>query len=158
MDAPRNDGFSDPPLFPALAANPLTFAELSAANRARCDRWHPGFPVDDNWSASDWSNAMAGEAGELAEAVLVLLAQLGAATGNVANTVKKIRRHECGLVGNLNVPIDELRQKAGYELADVELYLDLLAQYLKIDRVPALIEKFNIVSEKQGFPERLEVR
>lgn len=43
----------------------------------------------------------------------------------------------------------------GEELADVFLYLDLLAGYYGVDLPAAIVKKFNKVSEKQGFPERL---
>jgi NTP pyrophosphatase (non-canonical NTP hydrolase) len=115
----------------------LTFDEVSAMNRARAQRWHPGYPDDEGWSIADWSNAMAGEAGE------------------ACNVVKKIRRHECGLRGQLDPPLVELRIGLAEELADVYLYLDLLATKAGIN-LPAIIRaKFNEVSERQGFPERL---
>lgn len=116
---------------------PLSFDEVTASNRARCERWHPGFPNDDEWSTADWSNAMCGEAGEL------------------ANVVKKLRRHECGLANNGDPTPDELREKAADEIADVFLYLNLLAEKLGIDMPAAIVDKFNRVSELQEFPERL---
>jgi len=45
------------------ALTDLTFAEVARVNRLRCERWNPGFP-DDGWTGADWSNALAGEAGE----------------------------------------------------------------------------------------------
>ena len=116
---------------------PLSFDEVTAANRARCERWHPGFPTDDDWVLSDWSNAMCGEAGEL------------------ANVVKKMRRHECGLANAGDPPIEELREKAASEIADVFLYLNLLAEKLDIDMPAAIVDKFNEKSVEQDFPERL---
>jgi NTP pyrophosphatase (non-canonical NTP hydrolase) len=118
----------------------LTFAEVTAANRGRCERWHPGFPKDEDWSLADWSNAMCGEAGE------------------AANVVKKIRRYECGLRGPLDGHVDELRAKLAHELADIFLYLDLLATKADIDLPAAIVEKFNLVSERQDFPDRLPRR
>jgi NTP pyrophosphatase (non-canonical NTP hydrolase) len=41
------------------------------------------------------------------------------------------------------------------ELADVFLYLDLLASKCGIDLPAAIVRKFNVVSERQDFPERL---
>lgn len=58
----------------------LTFATVTATNRTRCGRWHPGFP-NDGWTGADWSNAVCGEAGEM------------------ANVVKKLRRIEFGTPG-----------------------------------------------------------
>jgi NTP pyrophosphatase (non-canonical NTP hydrolase) len=115
----------------------LTFAQVSEVNRSRCLRWHPGFPDDEDWSLADWSNAMAGEAGE------------------ACNVVKKIRRHQCGLIGQLDPPLIELRIALAEELADVFLYLDLLASKAGIDLPTIIRAKFNEVSERQGFPERL---
>lgn len=116
----------------------LTFLKLSTTNEKRAKRWHPGFPDDNaDWSGADWSNAMCGEAGE------------------VANVVKKLRRYECGLKGELDPPEDELRAALALEIADVICYADLLATYYGIDLGAAVARKFNIVSERQGFPERL---
>ena len=41
------------------------------------------------------------------------------------------------------------------ELADTVAYADLLAQYYGIDLGRAVREKFNHVTERAGFPERL---
>lgn len=118
----------------------LTFELIHDTNRARCERWHPGFPDDEVWSVADWSNALAGEVGEL------------------ANVVKKLRRHECGQQGALDPPVDDLRAQAADEAADVFLYLDLLCTRLGLDLPAAIASKFNRVSERQAFPERLPER
>lgn len=118
----------------------MTFAEVTAVNRERCGRWHPGFPNDDDWSGADWSNAMCGEAGEL------------------ANVVKKLRRVECGYPSNpLKPEQDEtwLRAALADEAADVYLYLDLLCVKYGVDLPAAIVRKFNAVSERQGLPDRL---
>jgi NTP pyrophosphatase (non-canonical NTP hydrolase) len=41
------------------------------------------------------------------------------------------------------------------ELADVYTYLDLLATKADIDLPAAIVAKFNKVSRRQGFPDRL---
>ncbi len=121
----------------------LTFAQVSVVNRQRCERWHPGFPhgapmtESDDWTGADWSNAMCGEAGE------------------VANVVKKLRRAEVGLRGVLDGDRADLLTKLADEIADVYCYLDLLATFYGIDVPAAIVTKFNAVSELQGFPERL---
>jgi NTP pyrophosphatase (non-canonical NTP hydrolase) len=115
----------------------LTFADVTAANRSRASRWHPGYPDDADWTVADWSNAMCGEAGEL------------------ANVIKKLRRYEFGLRGAGDPTEDDLRAMAAKEVADVYLYLDLLATKLGVDLPAAVVAKFNEVSERQGFPERL---
>jgi NTP pyrophosphatase (non-canonical NTP hydrolase) len=134
----------------------LTFAQLSAANYSRVLRWHENFP-EDGWSGGDWSNAMMGEVGEIAEEVLALLAKLTAVSGNAANTVKKLRRVETDTLANdprPHIPADLLMKVAG-ELADTQIYLDLLARKLGIDLAQATIDKFDKVSIDRGFPERL---
>ena len=134
----------------------LDLAELRAANVARMHRWHG---EDDGWTLADWSNAMNGEAGE------------------VANVVKKIRRTETpglweaqkypgdsGLaqITLAAMPADEAREallvKLADECADVLCYLDLLAHEAGIDLGQAVASKFNRVSQAQGFPERIVSR
>lgn len=118
----------------------LTFKTVRDTNNSRCRRWHPGFnDGTDPWNGADWSNAMQGEAGE------------------AGNVVKKIRRLECHYPDykQLNVTMGEFREQLGDELADTFLYLDLLAQYYGVDLAAAIVRKFNLVSEANGFPERL---
>ncbi len=116
----------------------LTIRRITEVNKDRGGRWHPGFPdAASEWTGSDWSNAMCGEAGE------------------AANVVKKLRRWETGAANAGDPAYDELIKMLSYEIADVFLYLDLLATYYGIDIEAAIIEKFNLTSQKQGFPERL---
>jgi NTP pyrophosphatase (non-canonical NTP hydrolase) len=116
----------------------LSFASLSQINRQRCQRWHPGFP-EDSWTGADWSNAMQGEAGE------------------AGNVVKKLRRAELGTQGALDPPALALRAQLGDEIADTVIYADLLAQFYGLDLALCVARKFNAVSEREGFPERLSV-
>lgn len=113
----------------------LSFDDLRRVNATRCERWHS--EDSSPWSLADWSNALCGEAGEL------------------ANFVKKIRRHETGARNDGDPSVEELRAKARLELADVVTHADLLAMKLGVDLAEAIREKFNKVSEKFGFPERL---
>jgi len=113
----------------------LGFSELRRVNVTRCERWHG--PGSDPWTAADWSNATCGEAGEM------------------ANVIKKIRRHETGAVNEGDPPLATLKAMAAEEIADVVIYADLLAKYLGIDLGQAIRSKFNKVSVKYGFPERL---
>lgn len=116
----------------------LTFDKVSEANKVRCNRWHPGFPDDNTWTGADWSNATCGEAGEM------------------ANVVKKLRRLETGTgPGVDDPPEDVLRSMLADEIADVFTYLDLLATFYGIDLPAAVVAKFNRVSVRQGFPDRL---
>lgn len=113
----------------------LTFQALREVNVTRCKKWHP--PESTPWTAADWSNALFGEAGEL------------------ANIIKKIRRHETGAVNAGDPTLTGLKLMAKKEIADVAIYLDLLADYLGVDLGEAIREKFNETSQKFGFPERL---
>jgi NTP pyrophosphatase (non-canonical NTP hydrolase) len=118
----------------------LSFGQLRHGNVTRCRRWHPGFLTgeDDEWTGADWSNAMCGEAGE------------------AANVVKKIRRVETGTdPGPDDPPYPRLMEMLADELADVVTYCDLLAAFYDIDLGAAVVDKFNRVSERQGFPDRL---
>lgn len=92
----------------------LTFSELRKANVERCNKH---FHELEDWSPSDWSNAMAGEAGE------------------TCNLTKKIRRGE-------DIPLHRLAD----EIADVVIYADLLAARLGLDLGECVRQKFNIVS------------
>ena len=112
----------------------LTFADLRAVNLVRCARWHEGGVA--GWSLSDWAVAMAGEAGE------------------TCNVVKKLNRIRDGLTGN-NIDEAALRASLGDEIADTLIYLDLLAAAAGIDLAKAVVNKFNAVSMRVGFPERL---
>jgi len=114
-----------------------TFREFSSINRERAAMWHQG---GEPWSLADWSNALAGEVGEL------------------ANFVKKIRRLETGTGGRISEQDRTvLTVSALKEVADVYLYLDLVAEQLDpqltMDQIISV--KFNITSSTFGFPHRL---
>lgn len=112
----------------------MTFEQLRQANISRCSRWHPrGL---NEWSLSDWAVATAGEMGE------------------ALNLVKKLNRERDGIVGN-SLTTNELKSKLADELADVAIYLDIMAASEGIDLAQAIVTKFNRTSEKVGFPERL---
>lgn len=112
----------------------LSFGELRRANVSRCARWHPeGL---NSWSLSDWAVAAAGEMGE------------------ACDLIKKLNRVRDGLVGN-RADEAELRAALGKEIADTVIYLDLLAERAGIDLSAVIRAKFNEVSARNGFPERL---
>lgn len=113
----------------------LTFAELREQNSTRVLRWHDA--KSEPWTGADWSNAMCGEAGE------------------TANVVKKLRRAETGTLAQGDPDEATLRAMLADEIGDVICYLDLLALHYGIDMAEAVASKFNRVSERQGFPERL---
>lgn len=140
--------------------NTLSFEQLRNANIARGAKWHPGFPeTDTGWNLADWANALGGESGELAEAVelLLLITRVSVSTGNAQNNVKKVRREEENLSNVGDPKVEKLVADIGEELADVITYCDLLATKLGIDLGDAVAQKFNKVSNKQGFNNFLPV-
>jgi NTP pyrophosphatase (non-canonical NTP hydrolase) len=96
---------------------------LSKANAERL-RITPSYEkCRTEWTLADWSNALAGETGEL------------------CNLIKKIRRGD-------NIDSKEV----GKELADIVIYADLLASQLGLDMSECLREKFNEVSDRVHCP------
>lgn len=117
-------------------ASGLSFDVLRQANVTRCEKWHPlGIG---SWSPSDWLTACMGELGEL------------------AGEVKMFNRERDGLVGNKEQFTSEERKlRMAKEAADVVIYLDLFCAERGIDLGAAIVRKFNEVSERVGFPDRL---
>lgn len=114
----------------------MKFETLRKANRLRLPQFknrkgeyvHTKADGSD-WALSAWSNAVAGEAGEL------------------CNLIKKIERGDHTL--------EEVREEVAYEIADVITYLDILALRCGIDMGDATRVKFNIVSERVGVNVRI---
>lgn len=79
-----------------------------------------------DWSVSDWVECVTGELGEF------------------ANLHKKYRRGD--------VDYDTFIKEGAKELADIQIYLDILALQLKLNLGQITKEKFNEVSEKIGCP------
>ena len=118
----------------------LTFNDLSTANLSRGNRWHKNGLQD--WTTSDWAIAMAGESGE------------------VCNTVKKLNRLRSEMK-NINShdqvsSEEEAISRIGEEIADTIIYSDLLAQSLGLNLADEIVKKFNFISERYGFPEKLQ--
>ncbi len=109
----------------------MTFSER---NRIRCES-PTGFnhPLA-SWSLSDWMTAVCGEIGE------------------AANIVKKLNRCRDGIPGNRETK-EELEHALGHELADVYIYLDLLAQAAGMNLHKLAEIKFQITSQKIGYIE-----
>lgn len=109
----------------------LTFQTLRDANVARLplfknkhgDLAHAK-PDGSDWSPAQWLQAIVGELGEY------------------ANKRKKFER------GDLT--LEEFTEEAKSELADVMIYLDLLAFQLGVDLGHAVRSKFNEVSRRVG--------
>lgn len=113
----------------------LSFARLRNQNVKRCEEvFHPV----NNWTHERWSNAMAGECGE------------------VCNAVKKLNRLEDGTNTEKDPQTEqECMDDIAQELADLIIYADLLAARCGIDLEDAITEKFNAVSELRQSTVRL---
>lgn len=109
------------------------FSRLRSANARRC---HQSFHSLNAWSPTDWSNAVAGEAGEL------------------CNITKKMLRiapnPEAPMTGQELMEYNALRMKAGDEIADTVIYCDLLATRLGFRLADLVVGKFNEVSARVG--------
>lgn len=102
----------------------VTFNVLRGANRRRQEEWPGNEHADVPFRAIE----LAGEAGEVAEAV------------------KKFLRAERGIKGSTAT-----REDIADEMGDLLVSLDLLANQLGIDLGRAVEKKFNATSEKYGM-------
>ncbi len=107
----------------------MNFADLRTANRARQQEWPGSAQADTAFRAIE----VAGESGEVAEAV------------------KKLLRERRGIKGS-TASVESVAD----EIADTIIALDLLAENLGIDIGPALARKFNATSEKYGLKTRID--
>lgn len=115
----------------------LTFKDFSALNLKRCEDADGFNHAINSWSLGDWMTAMTGEVGE------------------AANIIKKMNRHRDNVTNPGDPSMVELREMLKAELADIDIYLDLMFSRLGFDREAAIREKFNATSEKIGAPHRL---
>lgn len=113
--------------------NGLSFRTLREANINRLPQFRDAkgnlahsHPTEGDWSPAEWLQATVGELGEL------------------ANLMKKIRR------GDFDIEDPAVAAEVRHELADVAIYLDILALQFDVDLGRAIREKFNIVSERVG--------
>jgi NTP pyrophosphatase (non-canonical NTP hydrolase) len=109
--------------------------DLRALREASVKRCEQSFTTCRDWTPADWSNAMAGEAGELLELLLPMITR----TNTICNLTKKIQRGD-------DLPLEEV----GKEIADVVIYADLLSHRLGIDLSDAIRKKFDEVSARVG--------
>lgn len=148
--------YSKSPYKESIVQPGLTFDSLRKMSKARSDAWG-GMGL--SWSKADWSNAMAGESGELDEAVLDLVMitlSKSAKVGQIANAVKKLRRHETNISQSKGPTTPEAalaRIKA--EIGDVATYLDLLATHCGLRLEDCVRDTYNAVSERENFPHRI---
>lgn len=122
--------------------NHLTFANLRSANIKRVglfknkhgDLAHSE-PDGSDWSLSQWSNAVAGEVGEMSEALLIAKHM-----GTICNITKKIDRGD--------FTVEQARENLGNEMADIVCHVDLLALQMDLDLGEAVRNKFNEISDR----------
>ncbi len=132
-------------------ANPMTFdkpapsrpeppqlEQLRRANSERARLWHERDGIAE-WNVADWSNAAAGEMGEVCGAAKDLRAL------ETATDQSLVSRHL----------VDACRSRLSDEIADTILYLALLAESQGIDLWDALVAKFDDVSRRFGFTQTL---
>ena len=110
----------------------MNFKEFSKINRDRSESPEGFNHKLSSWSLSDWFTATTGELGE------------------AANIAKKLNRYRDGIRGNTRTK-EELQQDLADEIADVFIYLDLLAQSENICLEEAILHKFNETSNKIGY-------
>ena len=103
----------------------LTFDNLREANIKRLENTLK-FAKSKDWSIAQWERAVTGEWGEY------------------SNFMKKVDRGD--------FDFSEAKEDVAKELADVQIYLDLLCHKLDIDLGEAVVSKFNEVSEKVNSP------
>lgn len=115
----------------------LTFRALRGANVARLPQFRNAKGAaahlkedGSDWTPAQWLQAVVGELGEYAN---------------------KRKKYERGDISH-----EEFWTEAWKELADVVIYLDLLALQLNIDLGVAVMDKFNEVSERVGSSVRLD--
>lgn len=72
--------------------------------------------------------------------------------GEVADSIKKLLRHDNGTVGNTGQTRDQLLEAIKEEIGDVLITVDMLADMLGIDLADAFVSKFNKTSRKVGIP------
>jgi NTP pyrophosphatase (non-canonical NTP hydrolase) len=109
---------------------------FSQRNRERCES-PQGFNHGlHSWTLSEWMTVTMGELGE------------------AANIIKKLNRDRDCIPGN-TTDKETLEKHLSEELADVACYLDLLCQAAGFDLETIREQKFNIVSKKIGYKEKL---
>jgi NTP pyrophosphatase (non-canonical NTP hydrolase) len=120
------------PDMPGMRTDPF-LATLRAANLSRVVRFgHGDIKAPHGWGPMQWGCALAGEVGEL------------------CNFLKKYQRQMPS-----DPSPDDLHSEIAKEIADVFIYLDLLASTFDLDLSRIITLKFNATSKKFGFPERL---
>jgi len=115
----------------------LTFNTLRGGNRARLPEFKnsKGKKAHSKKDGSDWSPAQ----------------WLQAVVGELGEYANKRKKYERG-----DITAAEFKEEAKKELADVVVYLDILAFQLGIDLGQAVMDKFNEVSVRVGSRIRID--
>jgi NTP pyrophosphatase (non-canonical NTP hydrolase) len=112
----------------------VVFPYFSMANRFRCEDKNGFNHSVHSWYPEQWTNALAGEAGE------------------ACNIAKKMLRIRQGVRGNKDGDdYESLRLKLARELADVIIYADLAIQSLGMIPEEVIIKTFNDKSKEIGY-------
>jgi len=114
----------------------MDFKDFSVFNRRRCEAKGGFNHALSSWSLSDWITATCGELGE------------------AANIAKKLNRVRDGIPGNSETA-GELKGALAEEIADVFIYLDLMAQSQGFNLEDIVVLKFQKTSEKIGYDDKL---
>lgn len=103
----------------------LTFATLRSRNVERCEKH---FHKLTDWTTYDWFMALVGELGEAA---------------NLFKKLKRIETDGADAPQNAGLPSrKEMMKAVGHELADVQIYLDLLAASLQVSLASVVTARF----------------
>ncbi len=114
----------------------MEFSYFASVNIARATRWHKGGISE--WEPQMWGLAMCGEAGEC------------------ANALKKLKRLDMSIQQKaVSKKREDIVKDVAMEIGDEVVYCDLLAQRLGWTLEQCVIQTFNRISEREGFPERL---
>lgn len=112
----------------------MTFRQFSQENRHRSDVCYSD--ADADWTITDWTNAMCGEAGEAA---------------NVAKKLKRLKK------SNLPAHREKLRSWLGEEIADTVIYAFLTADAAGLDLEAEIVRKWDRTSQEIGYEGRLAI-
>jgi NTP pyrophosphatase (non-canonical NTP hydrolase) len=114
------------PLFKTADPRCKTLGKEQHVPNCKCGRAGHSKPDGSDWPPASWLQAVIGELGEY------------------ANLRKKVERGD--------ITAEDARGKLAAELADVVIYLDLLAFQLGIELGPAVMETWNAKSKQLGIP------
>jgi NTP pyrophosphatase (non-canonical NTP hydrolase) len=102
----------------------------------------------DDWSLSQWSNAVAGETGELCN--IIKKVERG-------DFHKRIENASDNTEYNNAYAAAQYREEIGKEAADIVIYLDLLCSREGIDLGAEIVKKFNEVSDRVKCGVKIQV-